>query len=41
LVQYLLFGSRKITGSGSAMEADSSEYASSGVDGTTTLSPGV
>jgi hypothetical protein len=39
--QYRLFGSRKITGSGSAIEARSRPNASGGFDGTTTLSPAV
>ena len=40
-VQYSFFGSRKITGSGEAIAARSIEYASCGVDGLTTVSPGV
>jgi hypothetical protein len=39
--QYRLFGSRKMTGSGSEIARRSSVYASSGLEGVTTFSPAV
>lgn len=40
-IQYLDFGSMKITGSSEAIDSRSSEYASAGFDGVTTVRPGV
>ena len=40
-IQYRDFGSMNTTGSSEAIDSRSSEYASAGFDGVTTVSPGV